>query len=150
VTNNDGMAATPSFSPATVSITSASAGTTSFVVKASQVTSAQLVRPGMRPSDQGRSDKASWYVAGSGATLACMALFLCPRGRRWGSLLAVLISAAVLTVVGCGGNTSTSGGSGGGSSGSGTTNAVAGTYTFTITAVSGTLVHSTQVTVTVH
>jgi hypothetical protein len=60
----------------------------------------------------------------------------------------VVLSLVALTAVGCGGNTSTTGGTS--SSGTGTTtNAKSGTYTFTITAVSGTLVHSAQVTVTV-
>jgi Pro-kumamolisin, activation domain/Bacterial Ig-like domain (group 3) len=149
VTNNDGMTATPSFSPASVSITSASAVTTSFVVKASGTTS--QLKPGVRPFEQRPSGKTPWYAAGSGATLACVLLFLRPRRRRWGALLAVLISAAALTIAGCGtSNTSTTGGStGGGGSGGGTANATAGTYTFTITAVSGTSVHSTQVTITV-
>ena len=150
VTNNDGMTATPTFSPASVPITSASAGTTSFVVKAFGTTS--QFKPGLRPFEQHPSGKTPWYAAGSGATLACVLLFLRPRRRRWGALLAVLISAAALTIAGCGGNTSTTGGStggGGGGTGGGTANATAGTYTFTITAVSGTLVHSTQVTVTV-
>jgi Pro-kumamolisin, activation domain/Bacterial Ig-like domain (group 3) len=147
-TNNDGMVATTSFSVSPVSITSA-AGTTSFVVKASQTTS-QLIQPGLAPFHQHPSNKTPWYAAGSGATLACMLLLTFPRRRRWGALLAVLISIAALTAVGCGGNTSNSGGSGnsGGTSPT-TTNASRGTYTFTITAISGSLVHSTQVTVTV-
>jgi hypothetical protein len=111
----------------------------------------RLVKPGVRPHDQNPSGKAPWYAAGSGATLACVLLFLRPRRRRWGALLAAVLSVAALTMGGCGtSNTSTTGGSGGsGGSGSGTANATAGTYSFTITAVSGTLVHSTQVTVTV-
>jgi hypothetical protein len=64
-------------------------------------------------------------------------------------LLAVLISIAALSAAGCGGNTSTTGGGGSGGGGGGTTPAAAGTYTFTITAVSGTLVHSTQATIIV-
>jgi hypothetical protein len=149
-TNNNGMTATTSFSVSSVSITS-SAGTTSFIVKASQTTTAQLVPPGLAPSHQRPSGRTPWYAAGSGATLACMLLLTLPRRRRWAGLLAVVLSLAALTAVGCGGNTSTTGGStgGGGGTGSTTTNAQPGTYTFTITAVSGTLVHSTQVTVTV-
>jgi subtilase family serine protease len=147
-TNSDGMVATTSFSASPVSITSA-AGTTSFVVKASQTTS-QLIQPGLGPFHQRPSSKSPWYVAGSGATLACVLLLTFPRRRRWGALLALLISVAALTAVGCGGNTSNSGGTGGsGGTTPTTTNASAGTYTFTITAVSGSLVHSTQVTVTV-
>jgi hypothetical protein len=138
---------TPSFTVTPVNITSGSA-TTSFVVKASQ-TSANLTKPNLPPF-QHPSGKAPWYAAGSGATLACVLLFTLPRRRRWGALLAVLISVAALTAVGCGGpSTSTSGGGSGSGGGTGSTNAQAGTYTFTITAVSGTLVHSAQVTVTV-
>jgi hypothetical protein len=75
-----------------------------------------------------------------------MLLFTIPRRRRWAGLFAVALSIAVLTAAGCGGNTSTSGGSTGTG---GTTNAQSGSYTFTITAVSGSLVHSAQVTVKV-
>jgi subtilase family serine protease len=148
--NNNLGAFTPSFSPASVTVGS-SPVTTSFVVKASQTTTAQLDRRGLAPLQQHPSARIPWYAAGSGATLACMLLLTFPRRRRWGALLAVLISLAAITAVGCGGNTSTSGGSGGGGGGGGstTTNAQPGTYTFTITAVSGTLVHSTQVTVNV-
>jgi hypothetical protein len=148
---NNGLGAfTPSFSVTPVNITSGSgAVTTSFIVKASQTTS-QLTKPGLTPLQQQHPGKVPWYAAGSGATLACMLLLLRPRRRRWGALLVVILSAAALTAVGCGGNTSTTGGgtSGGGGTG-GTTNAQRGTYSFTITAVSGTLVHSSQVTVTV-
>lgn len=147
VTNNDSMAATTTFSPTSLNITSSAGVTTSFVVTAFQSSTAHLGKPGLKPTDQHPSGKAPWYVAGSGATLACLFLFTFPRRRRWGALLAVLISAAALAAVGCGGNTSTTGGGGGG--GGGNTNAQAGTYTFTVTAASGSLVHSTQVTVTV-
>jgi hypothetical protein len=77
-----------------------------------------------------------------------MLLLTLPRRRRWAGLLAVVLSLAALTAVGCGGNTSTTGGSTGGGTGT-TTNAQRGTYTFTVTGVAGTLVHSAQVTVTV-
>jgi subtilase family serine protease len=147
-TNNDGMTATPSFSVMPVNITSTSAVTTSFVVKA-LATGAQLIKPGLAPSQQHPSGKTPWYAAGSGATLACVLMLVFPRRRRWGALLAVLISVAALTAVGCGGNTSTTGGGGGGGGGGGTTSATPGAYTFTITAVSGSLVHSTQVTINV-
>jgi subtilase family serine protease len=148
--NNNLGAFTPSFSVTPVNITSTAGVATSFIVRASQTTTAQLVQPGLDPK-QRSSGNTPWYVAGSGATLACMLLFTMPRRRRWTGLLAVALSLAALTAVGCGGNTSTSGGStGGGGGGTGTTtNAQRGTYTFTITAVSGTLVHSAQVTVAV-
>jgi hypothetical protein len=146
--NNNLGAFTPSFSVTPVNITSTTAGTTSFVVKASQTTS-QLIQPGLTPFHQHPSGKTPWYAAGSGATLVCVLLLTFPRRRRWGALLALLISVAALTAVGCGGNTSTSGGSGGSGTTPTTTNASRGTYTFTITAVSGSLVHSSLVTVTV-
>jgi hypothetical protein len=146
VMNNLGSL-TPSFSVTPVNITSATGVTTSFIVKASQTTTAQLTQPRLTPSHH-PSGTVPWYVAGSGATLACMFLFTVPRRRRWAGLLAVALSIAVLTAAGCGGNTSTSGGSSGTGTG-GTTNAQSGSYTFTITAVAGTLVHSAQVTVTV-
>ncbi|MEO6805109.1 MAG: protease pro-enzyme activation domain-containing protein [Edaphobacter sp.] len=145
-TNNDGLTGTATFTPPTVNVTTG-AVTTSLVVQAFQTTTAQLTRPGLKP--QHPSGKVPWYAAGSGATLACMLLFLRPRRRRWGALLAAVLSIALFTAAGCGGNTSTTSGGGGGGGGSTTTPASAGTYTFTITAVSGTLVHSTQVTVVV-
>jgi hypothetical protein len=144
--NNNLGAFTPSFSVTPVNITSATGVTTSFIVKASQTTTSQLIQPGLTPHRP--SGKTPWYAAGSGATLACMLLLTLPRRRRWAGLLAVVLSIAAFTVVGCGGNTSTTGGSTGGGTGT-TTNAKSGTYTFTITAVSGTLVHSAQVTVSV-
>jgi hypothetical protein len=145
--NNNLGAFTPSFSVTPVNITSATGVTTSFIVKASQTTTARMTQPRLTPFQRHPSGKAPWYAAGSGATLACMLLLTLPRRRRWAGLLAVVLSLAALTAAGCGGNTSTTGGSTGG--GSTTTNAQRGTYTFTITAVSGTLVHSSQVTVTV-
>ena len=145
-TNNDGMAATPTFSVSPVSITTASGVTTSFVVVASEpTTSANSVKPELKRS--GRSaGKMPWYAAGSGATLACLCLLTLPRRRRWGALLALVISISALTAVGCGGSSSNTGGSGGGTTPpAGTTNASPGTYTFTVTAISGTSVHSTQI-----
>jgi subtilase family serine protease len=149
--NNNLGAFTPSFSVTPVNITTSSGVATSFIVKASQTTTSQLIQPGLTPFQHHPSGRTPWYAAGSGAALACVLLFTLPRRRRWAGLLAVILSMAAVTVVGCGGNTSNSGGGtgGGGTGGGGTTNAQRGTYTFTITAVSGTLVHSSQVTVTV-
>jgi hypothetical protein len=144
--NNNLGAFTPSFSVTPVNITSATGVTTSFIVKASQATTtARSLPPGLTPS-QHPSGKSPWYAAGSSVTLACVLLFTIPRRRRWAGLLVVVLSVAALSVAGCSGNASTT--TTGGTTGT-TTNAQAGTYTFTVTAVSGTLVHSTQVTVTV-
>jgi subtilase family serine protease len=152
VTNADGMAATTSFSVSPVSITTSAGVTTSFVVTASQpTTAAKSIAPGSGPSHRVPSGKMPWYAAGSGATLAGLCLLMLPRRRRWSALLVALISISALTAVGCGGSSSNSGGSGGGGGGTapGTTNAAPGTYTFTVTAISGTLVHSTQISYTV-
>jgi hypothetical protein len=147
--NNNLGAFTPSFSVTPVNITSATGVTTSFIVKASQTT-AQLTQPRLTPFQHHPSSKTPWYAAGSGATVAGLLLLTVPRRRRWAGLLAVVLSLTAFTAVGCGGNTSTTGGTTGGGGGTGTTtNAQRGTYTFTITAVSGSLVHSAQVTVTV-
>ncbi|MBB5343008.1 protease pro-enzyme activation domain-containing protein [Tunturibacter empetritectus] len=145
-TNDDGMVATPSFSVTPVSITTSAGVTTSFVVVASaKTTAAKSIRPGLRPSGRGPADRMPWYAAGSGATLAGLCLLMLPRRRRWGALLAAVITISALTAVGCGSNTSTTGGGGGTTPPAGTTNASKGTYTFTVTAISGTLVHSAQI-----
>jgi hypothetical protein len=151
VTNNNEMAATPSFSVSPVNITTSAGVTTSFVVTASQVTAtANAVAPAPRPGHRGFSGKMPWYAAGSGATLAWLCLFMLPRRRRWGALLAVVITISAITAVGCGSNSSTTGGGGGGGGTAppaGTTNASPGTYMFTVTAISsnGNLVHSAQI-----
>ncbi|MBB5339154.1 protease pro-enzyme activation domain-containing protein [Tunturiibacter gelidoferens] len=145
-TNNDGMAATPSFSVSPVAITTSSGVTTSFVVVASEPTTvANSIRPGLKPSGRRPSAKMPWYAAGSGATLAGLCLLMLPRRRRWVALLAAVISISALTAAGCGSSTSNTGGGGGTTPPAGTTNASKGIYTFTVTAVSGTLVHSAQI-----
>jgi subtilase family serine protease len=145
-TNNNLANATTTFSVSPVTITSATGVTTSFVFKASTTTTtASLAKHGSSHRPSGR---APWYAAGSGATLACMLLLTLPRRRRWTALLAAVLSVAALTVVGCS-NTSTTGGTTPTNPTNPTTPTAAGTYTYTITGVSGGLVHSTQVTVTV-
>jgi subtilase family serine protease len=144
--NNDGMVATPSFSVTPVSITTSAGVTTSFVVVASApTTAAKSSRPGLRPSGRSPAGRMPWYAAGSGATLAGLCLLMLPRRRRWGALLAAVITISALTAAGCGSNTSTTGGGGGTTPPAGTTNASQGIYTFTVTAISGTLVHSAQI-----
>jgi hypothetical protein len=80
-----------------------------------------------------------------------MFLLVLPRRRRWGALLALIISVGVVGgAVGCGGS---SGSSSGGSTTPTQTNATPGTYNITITAVAatptGNLVHNATVVFTV-
>jgi subtilase family serine protease len=138
---NNVISATTSFTVTPVVITSTTGVTTSFVVTA-YVTNSAHVAPRKMPFS-----KMPWYAAGSGATLAGMILLTVPRRRRWGALLAVVLSVAAVGAVGCGGSSSST--TTPPTNPTTTTNAAAGTYSYTITAVSGSLVHSTQVTLTV-
>jgi subtilase family serine protease len=140
------VSASYTFSVTPVVINSTSGITTSFVLTAYQSsakTATGLIKLGTANST---SYNKPWYIVGSGTTLACLMLIALPRRRRWGALLAVVLSVAALSAAGCG--------SGGGSSSSGTpatiTNATPGTYYVTVTAVAststGNLVHSSTVT----
>lgn len=143
-TPNNVISATTSFTVTPIVVTSTSgAVTTSFVVTA-YVTNSAHVAPRNMPLG-----KTPWYAAGSGAALAGMILLTVPRRRRWGALLAVVLSVAAIGAVGCGGSSSSSSSSTTTTTGSSNTDASPGTYTYTVTAVSGSLVHSTQVTLTV-
>jgi subtilase family serine protease len=143
VTNNESAGASTSFSVTPIVISSTAGVTTSFVVSAFISNPTPAVKAAQNHSPSG---KMPWYAAGSGSTLACLLLLTVPRRRRWGALLAVMLSVGAITIVGCS-NTSTTGNTG--PTNPGTTPTAAGTYTFTVTAISGSLVHSSQVTVNV-
>lgn len=141
----DSVSATSSFSVTPVVINSTTGVSTTFVLKAF-VTNAQGATGQLKVgSNRQPTRNLPWYISGSGATLACMVLIAVPRRRRWGALLAFVLSVAALGAVGCGsGNTLTP------PTGTGTiTNAKPGTYTITVTATSGALVHSANVIFTV-
>ncbi len=139
------IAASYTFNPSTVTITGTSPVTTSLVLSAYQSSSSG--NPLVIHSTQTASRTTpTWYVAGSGASLACMMLLIAPRRRRWGALLAVLLSVAAISISGCGSSSSSS--PSGGSS-TGQTNAARGKYTVNVTATSGALVHTSTMTFTV-
>ncbi|MEO6815859.1 MAG: Ig-like domain repeat protein, partial [Edaphobacter sp.] len=133
-TSKDGL--TPSFSVNPVVINSASGGSTTLTFKAFQsLASARGDANSLNHASKGSpAAKTRWYVAGSGATLACMFLLILPRRRRWGALLAVLLTIGAMGASGCG------------SGGTLPTNA---TYNITITATAaGNLSHTSAVKVT--
>ncbi|MCU1222676.1 MAG: Multicopper oxidase [Edaphobacter sp.] len=143
------VAASYSFSVTPVVINSTTGVTTSFVLTAFQQNSQTATGMVKLASNTPSSGRRPWYAAGSGAALACMMLLTLPRRRRLGALLAVVLSVAALTAVGCGGGTSSSGTP----SPTTTTPAAPGTYNITVTGVAstsaGNVVHSALVTFTV-
>lgn len=148
------VSASYAFSVTPVVINSTSGVTTSFVLSAYQTSSKTATGLLKIASTNSHSGGTPWYIVGSGTTLACMMLLTLPRRRRWGALLAAVLSIGALSVAGCGSGSSSSSTSGSGGTTSATvTNAAPGTYTVTITGVAststGNLVHSSTVTLTV-
>jgi subtilase family serine protease len=132
-----------SFSVNPVNITSSSPVTTTFTIAAYQNNAKTSAAQSTTARREG-AHRVPWYTAGSGATLACALLLMAPRRRRLGTLLAVVLSAGVFTAAGCGSGSSSSSSSG--TTTPTVTNAASGTYSIVITAVSGGIVHSTNVT----
>ena len=133
--------ATCALSPASVTISGATAGTSVLTLTTTAATTAALNHP--TPS------KARWYAAG-GATLACVLLLVTPTcRRRWRTMLGMIVLFALVGVgvASCGGGGGTSSGGGGGTGNPGTT---AGTYTVTVTGTSGSIAEATTVTLTVN
>lgn len=144
------LTSTYTFTPSPVTISST--GATTFTLKVAGYQSS-AVRSGDSQTlvaSQRGSGHMPWYGAGSGAALACTLLLGVPRRRRWGALLAAVISVASFTAVGCGaGGSGTLGSSSGSGSTTTTTNATVGTYTVVVTATSGGLVHSSTLNLTI-
>jgi Pro-kumamolisin, activation domain/Bacterial Ig-like domain (group 3) len=146
ISDDVSLAANYTFTPTTVT----TSGTTNFVLFAF-VTNATASK-GLNKLHAANQEPihAPWYVAGSGASLACVLLLVLPRRRRWGALLMVVLSVAILGAAGCGSSSSTTGGGGG----STTTPAAPGSYNIQVTAsattTNGLVSHSTTVLFTVH
>jgi len=136
------------FSVSPVPVSGTTGATTSFVLKAYKTNAKSATAQLRHPGNHQPSGRAPWYAAGSGATLACMLLLTLPRRRRWGALLAAVLSIAAFGAAGCGGSTTAPPAST--TPTTTTTPAAAGTYGITVMAVSGSVVHSSVVTFTVH
>jgi hypothetical protein len=122
-----------------VNISGANAGTATLIITTTAPSSAAL--------DPSRRPGAPWVAAG-GATLACILLFALPKRRRWRSILGTLaLLAAFGSVVSC--NSSAGGSGGGGGGGGGNSGTTAGTYTITVTGVSGTMTATNTLTLVV-
>lgn len=137
-----------SVSPVTVSATTPV--TTALTLYAYQNTSNVSTQPVVMSAVHPPFKGMLWYAPVSGGgVLACVLMFIMPRRRRWGAFLAVMLSVAALSSIGCG-SSSSSGGINTGTGGTTTlVNTPAGTYVVTVTATSGSVVHSTNVTLTV-
>ena len=116
--------------PATVTISGTTAQTFTLTVN---TTAASAMNQPLR---------LPWPGEG-GAVLACLALWFLPaRRRRWLAMLSGVVLLCAVAGMGCGG----SGSAGGGQTNSGT---APGTYTVTVTAVSGTMTQKGTVALTV-
>ncbi len=157
-TANVTLSASYTFSVTPVVISGTTPGSTVFTLSAFQTASSttnglvKLASTGNPPAPPSRI--RSVYAAGSGVALASLLLFGLPRRRRWGALLAVVVSVAAIGAGGCGSGNSTLPASTvtptPTPNPSATTNAARGTYTVTVIGVgataAGNRVHSTQVT----
>jgi hypothetical protein len=125
--------ATCSLSPGSVALSGSTAQTTTLTISTTAtITSMNQIK------------KLFWPSAG-GAALALVLFFGVPRRRRnWLAMLGLLVFFVSVAGIGCGG--------GGSSGGGGTTiqGTTAGTYTVTVTAVSGSITQTSKVTVTVN
>ena len=133
------------FTPQTVTLSSASALTSVFTFSA--YTAAAKPGSGMIQLNPTRAAlkpaPAPWKLAGTGLALAGLGFLVLPRRRRrWGALLAALLSIGILTVSGCGDNGAPS-----------NINSAPGNYVITITATSttstGTYTHNSILNLTI-
>ncbi len=107
----------------------AGSGTTTLTVTTTAPTAAAL-------------NGSGWWATGAGFTVA--AVFLCgiPRKRRWSAVASFIVTAFLMTGVGCGGG-------GGGGGGGGDPGTPRGSYTVVVTATGGALSHTVNFTLNV-
>jgi hypothetical protein len=142
--------ATCSLSPPSVTISGATAQTSTLTITTTAATSAALSLPGHHKAG---GVHVPWYAAGGATTLACVLLFGIPARRRgWRAMLGMIILLAFLTggLSSCSGGRSTGGSGGSSGGGSGNSGTTAGTYTVTVTGASGSTMETTAVSLTVN
>lgn len=117
-------------------------GTAAVNQSVSFTTTARTAAGGFAPGSITRSPWSAALVLG----LAGLMMFLAGRTRRLARLsgLLMLLLAIFLPAIGCSGGGGNNGGGGGGGGG-GTTGTPAGTYTYTVTATSGSTSHAETV-----
>jgi trimeric autotransporter adhesin len=128
--------------PATVTVSGTTAQTATLMISTTSPSTAanQHLRMPWRGAAKGAT----------GAALACVALLFVPwRRRSWLVSLAWLALFAATAGMGCGGSSSTGGGGGGGGGGQTNPGTTAGTYTVTITGVSGGMTETGTMALTV-
>ncbi len=141
------LTGTYTFTPASVTITGTTAGTTVFSLSAFEAAlksgNGQLKFAPARtaaisqPATPGRS--APWKLAATGAAMAGLCFLVFPRRRRrWSALLAAVLTLGILGVSGCSDNGPPN-----------NINSAPGTYTLLITATSGTLTHTSTITLNI-
>lgn len=114
---------TCSLKPTSVTISGATAQTSTLTVNTTAASSAE------------NQTRSLFWPSASGATFALMLLVVRPRKRKdWVAPIGLLLLFVFTGLIGCGGGSSGSGGGGGGGGNSGTT---PGAYTITVTGTSG-------------
>jgi subtilase family serine protease len=152
--SSSGYVPTFSFSPASVTVTSSTAVSTTLTL--SGIT-ASLQLPGIpgraAPGTmlaQNSSGKMPWYTGGAGVTIASLLLLIVPGRRRLSGLLLVLMAAALI-----GGATGCSSSQSSPATTTSNSNPYAGTYSVTVTGAytavnNQTTQHTTVITYTIN